>query len=172
MGFIEWVNRVIQERIWALLFTSGFSSSWGWAAKCAAYLYNQNPHSSLHFITPYEKALNKQPNLANIRIFDSRSYVHDKNIPKGNKTQARANVNYLIGFTDTGYQTYDPNTHKTHFWCSIKIHESRQYKHDFPKYLKQKRLNSGLIGTVTKKSRFINVRSHPHTIQRVNLILN
>lgn len=83
-------------------------------------------------MTPHEKALSKKQNLQNVRIFGSRTYVHDEKIHKGNKTQARANVHYLVGFIDTGYQTYDSKTCKTHFCCSVKIDEMIQYKHDYP----------------------------------------
>lgn len=39
---------------------------------------------------------------------------------------------YLIGFTDTGYLRYDPETHKTHACCSVKVDEQIQHTHDFP----------------------------------------
>lgn len=133
-GLIERVNRTVEERVRALLFNSGFPSSyWGLAAQCASYLYNRTPHATLGFITPYEKVHSSPPDVSNIRIFGSRTAVHNPIIPKGNKTQARANVHYLVGYTPTGYLTLDPITKKTHAVCSVKIDETIQYKHDYPK---------------------------------------
>jgi hypothetical protein len=136
-GMIERVHRTVEERIRALLFLAGFPSSyWNIAAYCAVYLYNRTPHAALDFLTPYEKVHSKPPDISNLRIFGSRTAVHDPLIPKGNKTQARALIHYLVGYTATGYLTFDPKTKKTHERCSVKIDESRQYKHDYPNRFK------------------------------------
>lgn len=136
-GLIERVNRTIEEKIRALLFHSGFQSSfWNVAASCAAYIYNRTPHAALDYITPYEKVFSKPPDVTNIRIFGSQTAVHDPLIPKGNKTQARAKTHYLVGFTPTGYLTFDPKTKKIHACCSVKINEDIQYKHDHPNIYK------------------------------------
>lgn len=39
---------------------------------------------------------------------------------------------YLSGFTDTGYELYEPQTHKTINSYNVVIHEFCQYWHDFP----------------------------------------
>lgn len=132
-GTIERLNRTLEERIRALLFTSGFPKSfWGFATHCATYLYNRTPHSAIDFITPYEQAFNKKPDLSYIRIFGSRVYVYDDNVALGNKVASRSTIQYLIGYRDTGYVTYHPQTNKTNNVCSVKIDERIQYKHDYP----------------------------------------
>lgn len=99
---IKRLNRTLEEIIRALLFTSGFPSSfWDFSAQCAAFLYNRTPHSAIDFVTPFEKAFNKQPNLENIRIFGSQTYINDEKVPKSYKTRSRANIHYLIRFTHT-----------------------------------------------------------------------
>lgn len=132
-GTIERLNRTLEEKIRALLYTSGFPNSfWGLAAQCATYLYNRTPHAALEFVTPFEKAYNKKPDISNIRIFGSRTYVFNETLDKGNKIAPRSTIQYLVGFRDTGYITYDPKTKKTNNVCSVKIDENFLYKNDFP----------------------------------------
>ena len=133
-GTAERLNRTIEDRIRALLFTSGFPSSfWGFAAHSAVYLYNRTPHSALNFLTPFQKAFDKPPHLPYVRSFGSRAYVHTPNIPKGSKTQPRATIQYIVGYTNTGYITYSPQTQKRSNCCSVKIDEQIKYKNDYPK---------------------------------------
>lgn len=86
-GTIERLNRTLEERIRALLISSGFPLSfWGLATHCATYLYNRTPHSALNFITPFEKAYDKQPeekyikNLVQDLMYEMKSYQNDTNL--------------------------------------------------------------------------------------------
>lgn len=97
-----------------LLFNAGFPASfWGFALHCANFLYNRTPHASLNFITPVEKMFNQRLNLQYIHIFGSRAYVLDPTVFKRCKLQPRLKVMYLVGFTDTEYELFEPETKKT-----------------------------------------------------------
>lgn len=124
-GFIERMNRMIQERARALLFEAGFPASlWGLAFHAATYIYNRTPHSRIDFITPYEMLYSKQPDLSYLKVFGSRAYVLDEQIPNGKKLQSRCNKSYLVGYTNTGYTLFDPTTKKTTTSCNVKIDEA------------------------------------------------
>jgi ribosomal protein S8/transposase InsO family protein len=132
-GLIERVNRTIEEKIRSLIIRAGFPEGfWGMAAHCAAYLYNRTPHSALNFITPYEKAFDKLPDLSYLRKFGARTYVLDESVPKGRKAKPRSIITYLVGFTSTGYVVYDPKTRKTMDVCNAKVDETTLYRHDYP----------------------------------------
>jgi len=178
-GLIERAQRTVEERVRALLFNSGFPSSyWGLAAKCATYIYNRTPHASLDFITPFEKVYSKPPDVSNIRVFGSRTAVHDPLVPQGNKTQARANLHYLVGFTSTGYLTIDPRTKKIHACCSVKINESIQYKHDYPNRYKDDLLVTPIDRTNTidenlnDQSASLDTLDHLHTNENLTTSTN
>lgn len=128
-GTCERLNRTIQERIRALLAESGFPSSfWGQGADAACWLYNRTPHSALDYITPYEKFHVKMPELHQISILGARCEVLDELLPRGEKTKPRSVTQFLIGYTPTGYLTYNPKTKKTTPVCNIKIYPNELYK--------------------------------------------
>lgn len=132
-GLIERLNRTLEERIRALIISAGFPDKfWGVAVHCAAYLYNRTPHSALNFITPYEKAFDKIPDLSYLRRFGARTYVLNEKLPKGNKIKPRSIITYLVGFTSTGYEVYNPKTRKIMKVCNAKVDETNLYRHDFP----------------------------------------
>lgn len=132
-GLIERFNRTIEEKIRSLLVMSGLPTTfWGILAQTAAYIYNRTPHSAIDFITPFEKAFNKQPDVTNIRMIGCRAYVHDETIAQGKKLHPRAYIAYLVGFTPTGYRTYDTKTHKVQQVCNVEFDERFSYRHDYP----------------------------------------
>ena len=57
---------------------------------------------------------------------------YDETIARGNNFGSRSIQQYLIGFTPTGYKTYNPITKKITPVCSVEIHEDHTYKTDFP----------------------------------------
>lgn len=121
---IEHFNRSLEEKLRSLLFSARFPPSfWGLAAECATYLYNRTPHSALNFITPYEMVFNKQPDLSYVRIFSSKTDVFNENLACGDKTASRSSTQYLVGFRDTEYITWDPVKRNTNDVCSVVVHE-------------------------------------------------
>jgi hypothetical protein len=51
------------------------------------------------WITPNEKLYRKKPNLANLRVYGCRVYIHHEGILKLDKMAPQAWVGYLIGYT-------------------------------------------------------------------------
>lgn len=132
-GTVERLNRTLEERTRALLLESGFPQQlWGQVIQSAVWLYNRTPHSSLEFLTPYEKFYNVAPDLKQIRIVGSRAEVLKETLPSGKKFESRSSTCYLVGFYQTGYVLFDPQSKKTIKSCNVKIDETNLYRHDFP----------------------------------------
>ena len=82
-GMAEKPNQDLARMIRSLLFGAGLGSEyWAYAMRHAVYLKNRLPHSSLHYITPYEKVNKVKPNLGNLRVFGSRVHFLHKNRQK------------------------------------------------------------------------------------------
>jgi len=132
-GSAERVIRTLEQKIRALLFESGFPAYfWEQLADTATWLYNRTPHFALDFLTPYEIFYNQPPDVSNIRVIGSKCCVYNPHVPKGRKWDARGTFQYLIGFTPTGYRTYDPKTKKSSEECIVTINEDCLYGNDFP----------------------------------------
>ena len=68
-GGAERINLTLLDKIWSLLFIAKLSNEfWAEALEASIYIYNRTPHSSLNFITPFEKRFNKKPLLKGIKI--------------------------------------------------------------------------------------------------------
>ena len=132
-GTVERLNRTLEERTRALLLESGFPQQlWGQVIQSAVWLYNRTPHSSLEFLTPFEKFYNVAPDLKQIRIVGSRAEVLKETLSSGKKFESRSSTCYLVGFYQTGYVLFDPKSKKTIKSCNVKIDETKLYRHDFP----------------------------------------
>lgn len=133
-GAAERLIRTLEDRLRALLFESGFPDMmWGQLIETATYIYNRSVHSSIGFLTPFEKYHGKPPKVAHLRIIGSRVYVYKNKVSRGKKCEPRSNIQYLVGYTSTGYLTFDPETLKTNEECIVRIDESKGYKDDFPR---------------------------------------
>ena len=129
-GTVERFHRTIQARARSMLFESGFPIQfWDYVFEAACYAYNRSPHSSVDLLTPYEKLYGKQPINRYVKLYGSQAEVKIENIPKGNKTAPRSKTMYLLGYTDTGYIFYDPQTRKFVRSCNADINEEFTY-HD------------------------------------------
>jgi hypothetical protein len=107
-----------------LLSTRLPSKLWNYAVQAAVYINNQRPQQNRDsrkeverrldcinkreissdpeapvWVTPYEKLYGKKLNLANLRVYGCRAYIHCKGIPKLDKMAPRAWVGYLVGYT-------------------------------------------------------------------------
>jgi hypothetical protein len=126
-GAIEIVNRILLNKVRAMLTTSNLSKEiWGEAIITATYLYNRTPNSSIDFKTPYYLKYSRLPNISNIRVFGSLAYYKE---PLTKKLDLRASSYYLIGFRgDNSYKLYNSKTKKSLYARNYKIIEGYYYK--------------------------------------------
>ncbi len=77
-GVAERHNRILQERARALLRDGGLPNFlWGEAFRHAVWLRNRSPTKAVAGKTPYEALYGKKPDLADLRAFGERVWVHD-----------------------------------------------------------------------------------------------
>ena len=75
-GMAEKPNQDLARIMRCLLYSAGLGSQfWSYALRHAVYLKNRRPHSSLQWMTPYERINKKKPNLSKLRIFGSRVQI-------------------------------------------------------------------------------------------------
>lgn len=60
-------------------------------------------HSAIDYFTPYEKYFGKPLKMSDMRIIGSQCYVGETKIPSDHKTETRSKIQYLVGYTETGY---------------------------------------------------------------------
>lgn len=129
----ERVIRTCEDKLRSLIYDSGFPSNmWGQLIDTVAYIYNRTAHSDIKFETPYAYFYDKKPKTNHMKIIGSRCYVYTVKVPRGRKCDPRSSVQYLVGYTDTGYRTYDPLSGKTTEQCLVRIDENNTYATDFP----------------------------------------
>jgi hypothetical protein len=62
----------------SLLYSSDLGSQyWSYALRHVVYLKNRLPHSSLKFVTPFEKLNGDKPDLSKLKVFGSRVSIHN-----------------------------------------------------------------------------------------------
>ncbi len=59
-------------------------------------------------------------------------YHLQKGTPQGRKFAETSRLSFLVGYTESGYLVYDPQTCKTSMACNVRIDESRLYRHIYP----------------------------------------
>ena len=100
---------------------------WAEAVNAACYIRNRlfSSATSETTKTPYEILLNKKPDLSNLRIFGSKSYVHIPKAKRQGKFSERAKVGYLVGY-DRGnsYRIYLPDEEKVVISRDVRVDES------------------------------------------------
>ena len=109
----EKANFDLGRMVCAMLYASGQGSKhWLYAMRHAVYLKNRLPHSSLNYVTPYEKMYGTKPGLSNKKIFDSK--VHYKNKEKVMKLDCIDGTGYFMTFkaTDKIFFLIDGTTKK------------------------------------------------------------
>ena len=109
-GKAERLNRTLMERVRAMLADAGLPPSlWGEATATACYLRNLSPMAGKDK-TPWELFYGSRPNLASLRAFGSKVFVH---VPKEkrNKLSPRSEVGILVGYPlgTKGYRVYMGN---------------------------------------------------------------
>ena len=132
---VERVLGTIEMKLRALLFESGFPANlWGQLIETATWIYNRTAHSALDYYTPYEKYYGKPPKLSAMRIIGSKCYVGRVKVPEGHKADPKSKIQYLIGYTSTGYLVYDPKTKVSSRQCLIRIDEETLYRDVYPSH--------------------------------------
>lgn len=111
-GVAERKNRHLCETMRTLIFGANLPTTlWEEAVRTANYIGNRMPHRTLKSTTPLERYTSQKPNLAHLRIFGCRSYVHVKN---RDKLQPKSISTVFVGYDDQSkaYRCYDPTRHK------------------------------------------------------------
>ena len=86
---------------------------WGLAIECAAYIHNRTTHNA-NSITPYEYWYKKKPDVAHLKVFGCRAFVH---VPdeKRRKLDPKAIEGVMMGYLDKSsscYKIWDPAAKK------------------------------------------------------------
>ena len=78
---------------------------WGLAIECAAYIHNRTTHS-VNSITPYEFWYKKKPDIAHLKVFGCRAFVH---VPdeKRRKLDPKAIEGVMMGYVEKSSSCYD-----------------------------------------------------------------
>ena len=85
-GLAEKPNQDLARMMRCMLYGAGLDSRyWSYALRHAVYLKNRLPHTSLQFVTPYEKMNNKKPDLSRLKIFGSKVQIKDSNSKRRKK---------------------------------------------------------------------------------------
>eukprot|EP00742_Colponemidia_sp_Colp-10_P019010 GILJ01022017.1.p1 GENE.GILJ01022017.1~~GILJ01022017.1.p1 ORF type:complete len:919 (-),score=103.72 GILJ01022017.1:30-2786(-) len=106
-GIAERTNRVIQERVTAMLLDANLPKQfWGEAALCAVYLINRSPSRTLKDKTPIEVLTGKKPNLQHLRRFGCVAYVHIQ-LQQRHKLDVKAVASIMVGYETFGYRLWD-----------------------------------------------------------------
>lgn len=128
-GAAERVNRTVQDKTRSIHEESGFPAYlWGETVEAVCWIYNRSPHAALDLLTPYEVFYGKPPDISQLKIIGARCEVLDEKIPKGAKFSARAETQYLIGYTKTGYRVYNPVNKTVNEVCNLKIFNNELFK--------------------------------------------
>ena len=118
-GVSERMNRTLCEKAKAMLAEAKLPKFlWSEAVRTAAFLTNRTATVTLPDKTPAEVWFGKKPDLSKLRIFGCRAWAL---IPKRSKLDDKAQLCYMVGYSDTGYMLYNPatksvfNTHDVKF---------------------------------------------------------
>jgi hypothetical protein len=86
-GLAEKPNQDLARMMRSMLYGAGLGSQyWAYAIRHAVYLKNRLPHTSLQYVTPYEKLNGVKPDLSRARIFGSRvHFMHNERAKKLDK---------------------------------------------------------------------------------------
>lgn len=109
-GVSERANRTLQEKMRAMLKTSGLSMKyWPEALQTAVFLKNISPTKALSDMVPYEAWTGVKPDISHLRVFGCCAYVHIRK-EKTKKLGDRSRTCILVGYDDErkAYRLLDP----------------------------------------------------------------
>ena len=121
-GVAERLNCVLLEHTWAFLHSSTLPKFlWGEAVKHAVWLKNRMAtHALLNRKTPYKMLYGKKPNLAGLREWGTKAWVHDAS---GTKLDSRSRIARWISFEEVS------NAHQI-FWldnCTVTVEQNIKF---------------------------------------------
>jgi len=127
-GVSERTNRTVMEAARCMLHSSNAPLwLWGEAVMYAAYILNRVP-SREKLKTPFELFYKTKPNVSNIKVFGSRTFVL---IPDKDRTKidGKSKEGILVGFDENqkGYRVYIPSERKVIVSCHVQIDETTMY---------------------------------------------
>jgi hypothetical protein len=89
------------------------ASLWSEIVKTAGYLNNRTSKRQLKWKTPVKALIGYTPNLAHLYVYDCRAYPLNKGIPRRQKLDPRAYIDYLIGYDSSNiYRIWIPSKEK------------------------------------------------------------
>jgi deoxyuridine 5'-triphosphate nucleotidohydrolase len=104
-GLAEKPNQDLARMMRSMLYGAGLGSQyWAYAIRHAVYLKNRLPHTSLNYVTPYEKLNGMKPDLSKLRIFGAR--VHFMNTERNKKLDKMDRVGTFMTFKGTDKISY------------------------------------------------------------------
>ena len=121
----ERINRTLLDKARCMLIEAGLPKKfWVEAVATAAYLCNWSPKKCLNNLTPEHIWTGTKPDLANVRIFGCKVFVHVPNHLRG-KLDAKAMEGIFTGYCpdQKGYRVYDPHTGKIIASRDVIFHE-------------------------------------------------
>jgi hypothetical protein len=130
-GVSERSNRTVMEAARCMLHSSN-APLWLWSesVKYAAYILNRVP-SKEKLKTPYELFFRTKPNVSNIKIFGSRTFILDLGKER-KKIDDKSLEGMLVGFDEDrkGYRVYVPSKKRIIVSAHVQIDENTMYSHN------------------------------------------
>ena len=127
-GLAEKPNQDLARMMRCMLYGAGLGSEyWSYALRHAVYLKNRLPHTSLMYVTPFEKLNGYQPDLSKLRVFGARAHFMNKErgkkLDKMDRTgtfmtfKGTDKISYIIDNT-TGYERVATHVHYDEAYAS------------------------------------------------------
>lgn len=111
-GRAEREIRTIMESARSMLYARSVPLNlWAEAVNCAVYLLNRMSSSQTPNVTPMEIWCGIKPSLDHIRVFGCEGFVHVPGQLR-NKLDSKSCKMMLVGYDNTNYKMYDPNTRR------------------------------------------------------------
>jgi hypothetical protein len=86
---------------------------WPEIVQAAMYLNNRTPKHQLSWKTLYKALIQSKPNLSYLHVYGYRAYPLNKHIPRSEKLQARAHIEYLTEYDSSNiYRVWIPSQEK------------------------------------------------------------
>jgi transposase InsO family protein len=114
-GVAERANRVLSERITAMLQESGLAMAfWGEALAALVHIWNRCPTAARDSVTPYELWNGRKLDVSHLRIWGCTAYVH---VQRDKRPALRPHYEkcVFIGYPEgyKGWKFYNPTTKRT-----------------------------------------------------------
>ena len=108
-GVAERMNRTLVETARSMMSHSKVPTEfWAEAVNTATYVRNRSPTTSLKGMTPFERLLNRKPNVSNLKVFGCVAYAHILENMR-NKLEEKSRKCVFVGYPEgtKGFKLYD-----------------------------------------------------------------